>query len=142
MSLASFNSVGSEKEKDMSKGSNIVNVRIEDGLYERMAEEVHTHNERSADAQWSLSDWIRKAIMEKIAHADRGRQKTRERRYQCVQCNNRFNINKIAYVVKPLYGKREYTCEFCTRVGLCVGADGKPRSGKPNLPPRPLDHEQ
>jgi hypothetical protein len=102
----------------MSAGNQIVNVRFEEGIIDRIREEVQLHNERSADSQWSVSDWMRKAVLEKIAHADRSRKRSGEKRYQCYQCKHQFAVTKIAYVVKPLYGKREYTCEFCSRVGI------------------------
>ncbi len=105
----------------MAKGSCIVNVRFEESLLERVKEELAGHNEKSSDAQWSLSDWVRKAVMEKIAHADRGRKKSGEKRYECKECGNRYPIGKIAYVVKPLFGKREYSCHFCSTVGLGKG---------------------
>jgi len=102
----------------MSAGNKILNVRIEDALYERMQEELTRRNEASAEAVWTMSDYVRKAVLEKISHADRSRKKTGERRYECKDCGQRFDLRKIAYVIKPLFGKREYTCQFCVRVGL------------------------
>ncbi len=100
----------------MSKGSKIVNVRIEDQLHERMQEELTRRNELTSQSVWSMSDYIRQAVMEKIAHADRSRKKTGERRYECRDCGHRFDIQKIAYVVRPLFGRKEHVCVFCQRV--------------------------
>ncbi len=102
----------------MSAGNKIVNVRFEDALHERMQEELTRRNEVTSEAVWSMSDYIRRAVQEKIAHADRGRKKTGERRYECRDCGHRFDINKIAYVVKPLFSKKEYVCVFCQRVTI------------------------
>lgn len=100
----------------MSKGNAIVNLRVEDSLLERLKEEVAQHNEKSSDAVWTISDYVRKAVLEKIAHSDRGRKKAGKKLYPCIECGQMFETKKMAHMVKPLFGKREYTCQFCIRV--------------------------
>ena len=100
----------------MSAGNRIINVRFEDGMYERIVEEVERRNGSSKDAVWTVSDFIRNAAIEKIAHLDRGRCQNRIRKFTCEQCGQKHPMTKIGYLVKPLFGHKEYTCVYCVRV--------------------------
>jgi len=100
----------------MSAGNKIVNVRFDDGLYHRIEEEVARRNSGTRGVVWTLSDYVRNAVMEKIAHSDRARVQKRIRKFVCEQCDQKFDHKHIGYIVKPLFGKTEYTCVYCIRV--------------------------
>lgn len=59
----------------MSKGSKVVPIRIPDELRKEIELFMMERNEYSREAPLSLSEWIRKACEEKIAHLKRGRTK-------------------------------------------------------------------
>ncbi len=100
----------------MSVGSKIVNVRFEDAFMDRIHEEIERRNEASREAPWSLSDYIRNAVREKIAHADRSRGQKRVRKFVCAYCGERMPFTKVGYTLKPLFGPKETTCVYCMSV--------------------------
>ena len=62
----------------MSKGSQIVPVRLKKAMFDEVYDEILLHNERSRHAMWSMSDFIRQAIADKLAHIKRGRKKAKK----------------------------------------------------------------
>jgi len=59
----------------MSRGSKMVNVRFPDPELDAMMQEVARYNQNPQNAESTLSDWIRRACREKIAHQTRSRRK-------------------------------------------------------------------
>jgi len=57
----------------MSKGSKVVPVRIPDELYIRMIAQIDKTNERRKEEEFDVSSFIRKAIEDKLDHANRSR---------------------------------------------------------------------
>jgi len=57
----------------MSKGSRIVNVRINDELYMRMFKQIEGTNETRKGEPFDVSGFIRQAIEDKLAHNKRSR---------------------------------------------------------------------
>jgi len=100
----------------MSAGNKIVNVRFEDGLYARLQEEIEKRNQGSRGEVWSISDYVRVAVLEKVAHSERGRKQVKVKKFTCEQCTQQFDMTKVGFLVKPLFGKKEYTCVYCVRV--------------------------
>lgn len=62
----------------MSKGSRIYTVRIESKLESEMLAEVNRRNLSPMVAEWTVSEWIRKAIQDKLNHSRRSRAKRRK----------------------------------------------------------------
>lgn len=63
----------------MSKGSKKCTFRIPHELEGKIAGEIISHNYYSKGSPWNMTDFIIKAIEEKIAHATRSRQKKPKR---------------------------------------------------------------
>lgn len=57
----------------MSRGSQIVPVRIGSEMLSQLKALLAERNHRSNGAIWSMSDYIRSALSEKIAHTMRSR---------------------------------------------------------------------
>lgn len=57
----------------MSRGSPIVPVRISPELLSQLKSLLEERNQRSSGAEWSMSDYIRSALAEKVAHTMRSR---------------------------------------------------------------------
>lgn len=57
----------------MSKGSQKIVVRLPGNLYPLLLTEVQIANDHSKGLPLGLSDWVRKAICEKLQHLKRGR---------------------------------------------------------------------
>lgn len=57
----------------MSKGSKNVIVRFPDDLLRLVGEAVSRRNDNSRGAEWTLSDWVRAACLDKLKHAARSR---------------------------------------------------------------------
>lgn len=102
----------------MSEGNKIVQLRVSENLLDLMQVEVRRHNAVTRLEQTTLSGWIRDAIHQKIDHLRRGRKGEKVRKYKCVHCGMRRRIDEIDNVMKPMWGKKEYTCVYCVRVTL------------------------
>lgn len=59
----------------MSKGSMIVPVRIPEVLYITLLETIKSANRSRKNAEYTVSEWIRKAITEKLEHLSRSRKR-------------------------------------------------------------------
>lgn len=59
----------------MSKGNRIVNVRFDAGILESIATEIARRNLNTSSAPWSMSDFIRVAVAEKLKKGARSRSK-------------------------------------------------------------------
>ena len=59
----------------MSKGSRIVPIRIPAELESRILIAIDVRNKHSSEEPFSMSEWIRKAIMEKLDHLERSKKK-------------------------------------------------------------------
>jgi len=57
----------------MSKGRPIVPVRFGEGTLSSMKRIVEQRNARTRNEPWTMSDFIRVAVEEKIAHMERSR---------------------------------------------------------------------
>lgn len=57
----------------MSKGSRMVGVRLEPWLEARIMETIERNNNFTRGEPWTISTWIRDAMLAKIAHQDRAR---------------------------------------------------------------------
>lgn len=57
----------------MSKGSKIVPVRFDDATYASMIAEIERYNQSWKVEPFTVSTFIRKAVLEKIAYHQRGR---------------------------------------------------------------------
>lgn len=62
----------------MSKGSQVTPVRIPAALREQIILAIAKSNLRRRDMPRSLSDWIRDACREKLAHLERSRKKPKK----------------------------------------------------------------
>jgi len=100
----------------MSAGNKIVNVRFDDSAYARMTEEVERRNGASRDAVWTVSDYVRNAVLEKIAHSDRGRGRKKDKRFKCRDCQQTHSEKHLGYYIKPIFGRTEKICVFCMQV--------------------------
>lgn len=52
----------------MSKGSKIIPVRMEASLIESISRQLNSRNEKSANSPWTMSDFIRASVIEKLQH--------------------------------------------------------------------------
>jgi len=59
----------------MSKGNRIVNVRFESGILDSIATEIARRNLNTSSPPWSMSDFIRVAVAEKLKKGVRSRRK-------------------------------------------------------------------
>ncbi len=100
----------------MSKGNRVVQVRLIGEMVDAIFAELEKRNNHTAKEIWNPSDWIRAAIQEKLKHSSRCRGRKQIRKYQCVHCGLKFTSKEIAFVTKPLFGKKEYECVSCVRV--------------------------
>lgn len=57
----------------MAKGTPVVPVRISDEMMMEVEEAIRSRNAVAFDAPWTVSDFIRKAIREKLSHMERSR---------------------------------------------------------------------
>lgn len=60
----------------MSKGSQIISVRIPDKLLVEIEKAVHSANQVNASEPYNVGSWIRKCVQEKLAHLKRSRRRT------------------------------------------------------------------
>jgi len=58
-----------------SKGSQIVPVRFEAELLSLMKRTIEQRNAVSPNEPWTMSDFIRAAVQEKLAHMERSRKR-------------------------------------------------------------------
>lgn len=65
----------------MSKGNKIVCLRIDSVMMQEIAACIRNRNAVTRESEWSRTDFILKAIKEKIHHMDRAR-KSRKRKPQ------------------------------------------------------------
>lgn len=59
----------------MSKGTKIRSLRLEDEIWDQVVIACQERNERTPDEIWTLSQWVRIAIVEKLDKVKRGRRK-------------------------------------------------------------------
>lgn len=59
----------------MSKGTQIIPVRVSKELLNEINLAINSRNRLTRDAEWSRSDFIRAAINDKLCHIRRGRKK-------------------------------------------------------------------
>jgi len=59
----------------MSKGTRKYPIRIPDDIAREINLAIDSRNFHSRESGWTFSDWIRKAIREKLAHTKRSRSK-------------------------------------------------------------------
>jgi len=57
----------------MAKGTPVVPVRISDEVMLRVEQAIRSRNARAFDEPWTVSDFIRKAIKDKLDHMERSR---------------------------------------------------------------------
>jgi hypothetical protein len=72
----------------MSRGSQILRLRVPPVLFERLKQTIESNNQRKVGSPWTLSDWIRDAIWEKLAHQSRGKMK-KHGRGPCPECKGK-----------------------------------------------------
>lgn len=94
----------------MSKGSQVVPVRITRELLDLINAAIESRNDASPQEPMSLSSWIRAAINEKLRHLVRGRSKSCKppckdaASFTCLACHRRFPIlegRSVAVQGKP-----------------------------------------
>lgn len=56
----------------MSAGNHITNVRLDEEMLTAIEAAIASRNKRSKQAPWTLSDFIRQAIQDKLDHTARG----------------------------------------------------------------------
>lgn len=61
----------------MSKGNRIVPVRISAEMMSAIEASIESLNVRAGPNHWNVSDWIRQAILDKLAHMQRSRRPRR-----------------------------------------------------------------
>lgn len=64
----------------MSSGSKIVPVRINATLLNAIEDAIAGANVQTFDQPYTVSEWIRKAVAEKLDHLARGRRKAPKKR--------------------------------------------------------------
>ena len=57
----------------MSMGTPIVTLRVTEDMQERIEEALASRNARTSDTPWTVSDFIRHAVEERLDHIRRGR---------------------------------------------------------------------
>lgn len=97
----------------MSRGNLPVVVRLEDRLRVRLQEEVARVNRRRPKLEYSLSQFIREAIVEKLGHKERSAKSRDKKKYLCRFCKEKKAIEGISSQMKLLTGEIEYTCAGC-----------------------------
>lgn len=65
-------------EVDMSKGNPIIPVRVEPLMLALVEEAITAANERRREAEYTVSEWIRQAIREKLAHLRRSKNRPKK----------------------------------------------------------------
>lgn len=71
---------GKKGRLNMSAGNQVVTFRLPPELIEEMRLAIASRNERTADAPWTWSDYIRSCVTSDLAHRQRGRQGSQERK--------------------------------------------------------------
>jgi hypothetical protein len=102
----------------MSRGNYAVQCRVSFQVLEAVLADIQSRNLHSRDSVWQMSEWLRAAIDEKLAKGKRSREHRRVKKYRCVTCKELVTLSEISYVIKPLFGPKEYTCTNCVRVEL------------------------
>lgn len=97
----------------MSRGNLPIVVRLEDRLRERLLEEVASVNRRRPKLEYSISSFVREAIVEKLGHKERSKKSRDKKKYLCRCCKQKKAIEEIASSMKLLTGETEYTCSTC-----------------------------
>jgi predicted SprT family Zn-dependent metalloprotease len=97
----------------MSKGNQAIVVRLEEKLRIRVAGEVNDVNRRRPTLEYSLSHFVREAIIEKLAHRERSRKTRKGKQYTCRSCKGVYDIVAVGSVMTLLTGEKEYTCLHC-----------------------------
>lgn len=59
----------------MSKGSRVVPIRVQRDLEIRIAAAIESANQTTKGEPYTLSEWIRKAVVEKLDHLERSKRK-------------------------------------------------------------------
>jgi len=64
----------------MSKGNPIVPVRFDSAMLFQMRDAIAQRNERTSNEPWTMSDFIKAAVWEKLCHMERSRKGKRRKR--------------------------------------------------------------
>ncbi len=97
----------------MSRGNLPVVVRLEEGLRERVLVEVAKTNRRRPKLEYSLSQFIREAIVEKLGHKERSAKSRNRGKYVCNCCKQEITLSEVSYCISLLTGGTEYFCKTC-----------------------------
>jgi hypothetical protein len=63
----------------MSKGTPVQTVRISPGTLVLVQDAVARRNANTADEPWTVSDFIRQAVFDKLAHMERSRKRRKKK---------------------------------------------------------------
>ena len=102
----------------MSKGSQVVPVRIPMELLDLINAAIESRNDASPQEPMNLSSWIRAAVREKLRHLVRGRSKAKtmpakaEATFVCFACQQEFPISRI-FPGEPRLDDTANLCKLC-----------------------------
>lgn len=97
----------------MSKGNKLVAVRCEPILLDKIDADIRVMNRSRPKTEMNRSAWIRRAILEKLAHRERSKRHRGKKLKMCCQCHTKYSIEDIAWERQLLTGEKEYCCNVC-----------------------------
>lgn len=97
----------------MSKGHPRITLRVDQEDLEEIGLFLGSHNARTREAPWSVSDFIRAAIAEKIAHLIRSRRKKIPVFADCDECGNTIKTSDEAFCPNIAESPQRWICNKC-----------------------------
>lgn len=100
----------------MSRGSRIVKVRVPENLLAWIEETIAGRNQRTRKEPWTMSDFLREAVAEKLKHMSRSRRRVRKpQSFRCTSCG-------AETTTRYYHEKDESTVSLDTLCGTCAKA--------------------
>jgi len=98
----------------MSRGTPMFAFRFVPELRAKVTSICLARNMKRKKSKYSVSDFVRDAVAEKIAHLERSKQRLKVgARLKCCKCGDGVDHTNIAYQMQLLTGEIEYTCVPC-----------------------------
>lgn len=97
----------------MSKGSPLIAMRIEPNILAKVDQDIAVMNRHRPRSETNRSNWIRRAILEKLAHRERSKRAKGTKLKMCCKCGTKWAIEDIAWERELLTGEKEYCCNTC-----------------------------
>jgi hypothetical protein len=99
----------------MSNGNRPVLVRLEPRLREAVEKAVEKSNRHRPRMEYTISSFVREAIVEKLAHRERSAGKRKPTEHQCEFCMGWFDIADIDSTMELLGGGNIFRCIDCDK---------------------------